>query len=329
MIPFNKTILFVNSYVPLLERGWVSKDVKDTLNSLGISTDEIFLSEESDIKKLIPDRDHIIVWPMSLTIGSSVEGPFLVYLLNKYQIPFIGPYANSISLCSKLKFKNNLLKFKSLSSPSHLIINESTDLNSICSSFGFPSVLKTEYSYNSLGVRVINNATELNEGIVELKKTFNQKLFIEKWERYREFTVAYLPKTKNKSDLSAALELKLKGNKQIIDSEVKNNNKLLSLILPEKELLTILETSTLEVAKKLGVNGHFRLDYLMNKNGELFLSEINVIPFLSLKTPQISYFPLAFNLSKMISYKDIIKRIVFHAYERLPFKDSVKKQCDN
>ena len=306
-------ILFVNSIQPRIDRGWKPDDMLQALAQKGHSCVIATVETAAELRDLVSQYEHPIVWPVCYTIGPKVEGLLLAAVLAEMGIDYVGASAPALALNSKLVFKTALSGKTPYNSPAYYKI-ESLKVLPI-HSLGYPAVLKTEFSCNSEGVAVIDDYADLADKAGEFTERFRQRLFVERWERQREFTVAYLPPSGVGTPSAAALEIHLTPGYRYLDARVKSDNSLLRFSRPENPIRSVLEKATLEIAKLLKIDGHFRLDFVVNATGAVFPIEINFLPFLTRRAPNQSYFPLAFELAGR-SYDYIANRLLSYPKHR-------------
>jgi D-alanine-D-alanine ligase-like ATP-grasp enzyme len=306
------TILFVNSLQPEIDRGWKPDDVLHVLAQQGHTCVIANVETRRQLETLISPYDDPIVWPVCYTIGPEVDGLLLTAALEQMGILYVGASATSLALNSKLEFKAALAQKTPYQSPAYYRIESLQTFPT--HALGYPAVLKTEFSCNSEGVCVIDNQNELKDKAREFTKRFGQRLLVEKWERQREFTVAYFPPVDANTHSAAALEFHLMPGYRYIDARVKSDNSLLRFSKPEASVCHSLEDTATQIAKLLAIDGHFRMDFVANAKGQIFPIEVNFLPFLTRYPPHQSYFPLAFEVAGR-SYDNIIDRLL--NYSRL------------
>ena len=306
-------VVFVWSDQPEIDRGWNPDDAANVAINLGFDVSTIFIKSRSELEALIKNEPNALIWPVCYTIGSDVRGPLLASVLEEIGAHFVGPGSAALSLSSKLEFKAALASRTPYRSPDYHIVN-SGELPK--ARIGFPAVLKTEFSCNSEGVAVANGPLSFAEIYEKFSSTYSQTIFVERWERAREYTVGYLPPVLNQPEATAALEIRLSENAQYLDTNAKSDNSRLKLFLPEAEKAAELEKVTADIARRLVIDGHFRMDFVENVRGQLFPIEVNFLPFLTYSEPNRSYFPMAFELTGRLTYKQIIERLLSHAKNR-------------
>lgn len=301
------SILFVNSDQPEIDRGWLPKDAMDTLSARGHACLSSDIQSIDDLRRLLEQYPDPIVWPVCYTIGEAVDGPLLTQVLDQLSVRYVSAGPGVVNLSSKLLFKEALSRKARHRSPDYCLADDSLDV--FMQRFGFPLVVKSEFSCNSEGVRVVDGPSQLLGAIEELTKRYRQRVFVERWERFREFTVAYVPATDDLPYEAAALEFRLREGRRYIDASAKNDNGLIKFSAPEVPLREAILRLAHEIASDLKIDAYFRMDVLLNEQGALFPIEINFLPFLTRYPPSQSYFPMAFELAGT-SYDYLIERLL-------------------
>jgi D-alanine-D-alanine ligase-like ATP-grasp enzyme len=298
---------------PSIGRGWPAEDAMAAVIDLGFDIEQINVTSRSDLESAVSSRSNILVWPLSYTIGPNINGTLITAVLEQLDIPFVGPNSANLALSSKLAFKTALKARTPYSSPIYQLVDSDITPGD---DIGFPAVLKTEYSCNSKGVLAVANPAAFSDAYNFLRHSYGQRVFVERWEREREYTTAYLPPVGNRGALTASLELRLNSDSFYIDNRAKQSNTLLSFSKPVDDTIAYLDHVTKDIARAMDFDGYFRLDVIENTSGMRFPIEINCQPFLTRSGSGQSYFPMAFELSGILTYPDIIGRIIAHALAR-------------
>lgn len=282
-------IVFISSKQPAIDRGWDTQDVKIWLSENGTNCFEQEICSIDDIRELSTLHPSATFWPTGYTVGPDYHSPLLVSQFERLGLPFIGASSRSLQFSSKLKFKGEIDKQPGLNTPAYVPIFPGTRRNI---PFGYPAVLKSEYSCNSEGVSRVENQKQLDTQIEEFSQRLSQALFVEKWERRTEFTVATICTAAGPE--CAAIELIPRENRKYIDSELKHDNALIEFRTPDEETEQRLHDIAHRIVRWLSLDGYFRIDIVQNDVGRLFPIEINFLPFLTLRQKQLSYFPMAY-----------------------------------
>lgn len=288
-----------------IDRGWDPGDVSLCLQALGFQVDEIDVRDNlSLLASLDGKRQSTLVWPVCYTLGEDPGGPLLVKALEANGIPFVGPGSRALSVSSKLALKNELDRGP-VSTPRYIVVG---DGEFPVIPFGYPCVLKCEYTCDSRGVELATSCDDARKKAAEMMCKFRQRVFIEEWVRNREFTVAFIPDSP--APVVAALELKLDDTASYINCEVKQDNRRLTFLVPSPQMVDRLASVTIELAEYLGIDGHFRVDILEDARGSLHVIDINFLPQMHFAASSLSYFPMAFILSCRSRNVDVVCAIL-------------------
>lgn len=307
----------------------VIDSIKKTLNNLG---HEVFLVEADEnaflkLKKLKGEVD--IVFNIAEGLWGEAREAQIPIICEILKIPYThsGPTTHTISLdksFTKLILKGanglNLPKSFVVGGPKYSVLH---DLH-------FPLIVKPNAEGSSKGVmdaNVVYKDRDLRERIRIISDNFTKEVLVEEYIDGREFTVAvmgngedlevlpiveqkfdFLPKGMNKI---ASFELKwfyedsLKNLSDAYDCPAKIDKKL---------KIEIEETSK-EIYKLLDVRDCARIDYRLDKKGNLYFLEINTLPGINPDPNIISYFPLAARTAGM-TYEQMVGKILKLACER-------------
>jgi D-alanine-D-alanine ligase-like ATP-grasp enzyme len=295
------TILFVYSEQPVIDRGWDPGYAKIELSRLGFHIQDLFVNEKAEISGFFAGgSQNMLVWPVCYTIGREVDGPLLVEMLDQLRVPFMGASAETLRLNSKIQLKQRL-KGSQFQTPDYKIV-DSDNVETI--DFPLPYIMKYEYSCDSKGVCVVRDVLEGRQVFDSLKGRFGQRVFAERWERKREFTVAYIP-----NDIKptiAPLEMIITSHNLIVDSDVKVHNDYLRFEVPGKDLRDRLISYISDFGDLLSVDGYFRVDILLNERNTLHIIDMNLLPYMNASRESLSYFPMCFQLNYGFSFQQAI-----------------------
>ena len=169
--------------------------------------------------------------------------------------------------------------------------------------FGFPCIIKANDQGSTVGLKFVQDESEVEEGIV-IAQQYSNKALIEKYIPGRELTVAIL--------LSEALPvLEIVAKSGFYDYKHKYTSGMSEYIVPAnipEEVAEKAKQQALIAFQSLGCEGYARVDFRMNSNNELFCLEVNTLPGM---TPT-SLVPKAAK-AVGISFEELIKKIIQQA----------------
>ncbi len=168
-----------------------------------------------------------------------------------------------------------------------------------------PLIIKPANLGSSVGINVCENAEQL-EGLITEAFLYDNKVLAEEFvENAREFSCGVIA-VNNKILTSRVQEVK-KG--EIYTFEEKYIQRLgKDLQSVEKKISEKIKSLSICTYKALEFKGVVRVDFLMDKNGEIFVNEVNTIPG-----------SLAFNLFD-VPFRDLIDTLIdeaISAYENM------------
>jgi len=166
--------------------------------------------------------------------------------------------------------------------------------------FGFPCIIKANDQGSTVGLKFVQDESEVEEGIV-IAQQYSNKALIEKYIPGRELTVAIL--------LSEALPvLEIVPKSGFYDYKHKYTSGMSEYIVPANipnEVAKKAQQQALKAFHSLGCEGYARVDFRMNNQNELYCLEVNTLPGM---TPT-SLVPKAAK-AVGISFEELIKRII-------------------
>ena len=169
--------------------------------------------------------------------------------------------------------------------------------------FGFPCIIKANDQGSTVGLKLVKDESEVEEGIV-LAQQFSSKALIEKYIPGRELTVAILI-----NEALPVLEIVPKSG--LYDYKSKYTSGMSEYIVPAdipNEVAEKAQQQALTAFHALGCEGYSRVDFRMNNDNELYCLEVNTLPGM---TP-LSLVPKAAK-AVGISFEELIKRIIQQA----------------
>ena len=230
--------------------------------------------------------------------GRGGEDGFIQSELNKKNIPFTGSNAKSSALCMDKAITKDLWKKHSLPISESIVVTKGDTLESI--SFPLPWAVKPTLEGSSIGITQVKNESELDSALEEAFKYGNQAL-VEQWIDGDEYTVSIL---KN----NALPSIKITSDHDIYDYHSKYFSSKTQYLCPsdltsQQELN--LQNIALEAFNLTGASGWGRVDFILDKDRNPFLLEINTVPGMT----SHSLVPMAAKASNM-SFNDLVIKIL-------------------
>lgn len=230
--------------------------------------------------------------------GRGGEDGFIQSELNKKNIPFTGSNAKSSALCMDKAITKDLWKKHSLPISESIVVTKGDTLESI--SFPLPWAVKPTLEGSSIGITQVKNESELDSALEEAFKYGNQAL-VEQWIDGDEYTVSIL-------NNNALPSIKITSDHDIYDYHSKYFSSKTQYLCPsdltsQQELN--LQNIALEAFNLTGASGWGRVDFILDKDRNPFLLEINTVPGMT----SHSLVPMAAKASNM-SFNDLVIKIL-------------------
>ena len=229
--------------------------------------------------------------------GRGGEDGFIQSELNKKNIPFTGSNAKSSALCMDKAITKDLWKKHSLPISESIVVTKGDTLESI--SFPLPWAVKPTLEGSSIGITQVKNESELDSALEEAFKYGNQAL-VEQWIDGDEYTVSIL-------NNNALPSIKITSDHDIYDYHSKYFSSKTQYLCPsdltsQQELN--LQNIALEAFNLTVASGWGRVDFILDKDRNPFLLEINTVPGMT----SHSLVPMAAKASNM-SFNDLVIKI--------------------
>ncbi|MDO8503519.1 MAG: ATP-grasp domain-containing protein [bacterium] len=299
---------------------YVTGVIKKTLEELGHKVLMIEANEDA-FEKLKENKAGIdVVFNIAEGLWGDARESQVPLFCEILKIPYThsSPTTHAISLDKT--FTKLLLRGVGILSPQSQVLHSPEDK---VQDLRFPLIVKPNKEGSSKGIfdkNVVRNKTELEECIKRVSENFKNEVIMEEYIEGREFTVGLLgngnprvlPIVEQKFDFMpkgfngiASFELKW-----IYEDSPKNRKKAYSC--PAKipaSLQDKITATSIKIYKTLGVRDCARIDYRVDKKGNLYFLEINTLPGLNCEPGVLSYFPLAAK-NAGLSYDDLVGEIL-------------------
>ncbi len=233
------------------------------------------------------------------------------------------PYTHSSPTVHAIKLDKEFTKY----------LLEGAELVKVPGRTNFPLIVKPNKEGSSKGImdaNIVYNKKQLEERIRIITESIGGEILVEEYIDGREFTVSvlgnekpvvlpiveqkfdFLPKGMNKIasyELKWFYEDKLEDLKEAYDCPANISVEL------QKEI----EETSIAIYKFLGVRDCARIDYRLDKEGNLYFLEINTLPGMIPDENVISYFPLSARKAG-INYVNLVGKIIEFAAKRYGLK---------
>ncbi|MGV7222700.1 MAG: M20/M25/M40 family metallo-hydrolase [Nitrospinales bacterium] len=140
----------------------------------------------------------------------------------------------------------------------------------------FPVITKPKMEAVSMGIQVIHDMESLKTAIIDLVEQFKQPVLVEQFIPGREFAVGLLGN--HDPEILPILEIDLKGDPdaiQSIEDKLHQPKEKICPALVEENIAEEIRRLTKETFRVLGIYDFCRVDYRMDKDGNLYILELN------------------------------------------------------
>ena len=217
--------------------------------------------------------------------GKNGEDGKVQSLLELLKVPFTGS-ASTASMLAMNKFYSKLIwNDRALKTPQFLILNKTNlDYKKIITKLGDPFIVKPSSSGSSFGINLVKNKDDLISAFTDAFK-YDSIVIAEEFIVGREFTVSILG---NKS--LGVLEISSKNEFYDYNAKYVSNETVFSKPIDlNPTVLEEMENVALSAFTSIGCRGWGRVDFMMDKEFNLHLIEVNTVPGMT----DHSLFPLA------------------------------------
>ena len=239
--------------------------LKAGYNATSLDFDHDFVSK---VTKIAPDIVFIALH------GKFGEDGRVQSILDFLKIPYTHSPSVPCSICMNKVLSSRVVESLGLNAPNYAILHKtSSDNNNKISRIGYPIVIKPIDSGSSVGVEIVNNASEFD--IDKYKWPYGDKVIAQEYISGKEIQVAVLD---NKA--IGAIEVRPKSG--FYNYESKYTSGMTDYIMPA-EISTEHYDESLKISEIIHGNfdcsGVSRVDYILNeKNNKLYFLEINTHP---------------------------------------------------
>jgi len=175
--------------------------------------------------------------------------------------------------------------------------------------FKFPIFIKPDNAGSSVGISKIDNMEELEPAIKEAFKRDNRIVVEQGIENPREIEIGVLGN--NDLIISEPGEVLSKGQFYSYENKYLNPFETTTKVIDlHPEQVKVLKQVAVSAYTSTHCRGYARVDFLMDKNNKIFISEINTLPGFT----SISMFPKLMETVN-ITYKDLITKIIYLSLE--------------
>ena len=202
-------------------------------------------------------------------------------ILEMVGLPYVGsgPLAHSLAL-DKVVAKMIFVQH-GIPTPQFAVLkNAGFDMPSL----SYPMIVKPKNESVSFGIKIVHNEKELREAADVIFKEFGQHVLVEQYIDGKEINVGLLGNSAHMEAFPPA-ELEFGDGPKIytLEDKKRQSNRTVEVVCPariDKETAKRAQQIAMDAFEALGCNDCARIDMRMDKEGNLYVLEINSLPSL-------------------------------------------------
>jgi len=234
-----------------------------------------FIEEMKDfMPRVVSGERPGMVFNMAYGIQGQNRYTHVPAMLEMLGIPYVGSGPEAHSVVQDKVMTKIVLQKNNIPTPGFWVFSTSEDK---FDDLIFPVIVKPKMESTSMGMEVVDNWDDLRKAVAKQIEKFSQDILVEQFIPGREFAVGLLGNGSH-IEILPIVEIDLKGDPNKIQTIDDKKSTPLDKICPaklteqqEKEIKKI----SLESFKKLGLNDFARVDLRMDKNGNVYILELN------------------------------------------------------
>ena len=284
--------------------------VSASLRRQGYEVIEIDLVKDDWLTQLISEEVDAVFLALH---GKGYEDGTIQAILSHFGLPYTGSGILASALGMNKIMSKQIFSTMQIPTPDYLKIHLEEDLKvqtqNAIEQLGLPLVVKPASEGSSLGVSIIHEPDEIYHAI-EKNRIFKDNLF-EKYVQGQEITVGLIGVG---DDLQALPILELIPKREFYDYQAKYTAGLTEFVIPARlsdEVSQVAQSIAIRAHQALGCHGYSRVDMIVDRLGQPFVTEVNTLPGLT----ELSDLP-AQAAAAGISYDRLISEILDSAILR-------------
>lgn len=232
--------------------------------------------------------------------GPGGEDGVIQSVLEVMQLPYTGSGVLASALAmDKLRCKE-LLQGSGLPTPAYMRLEETTDINFVAATLGFPIMIKPALEGSSIGMSKVESEAGL-EKAWQIASKYGNTVLAEQWINGKEYTVTILGR-------AALPVIRLETKRDFYDYAAKYDDDDTQYHCPcglSKEEESQLQRLALSAFDAVGAKGWGRVDIMSDEEGKPSVIEINTVPGMT----SHSLVPMAAK-AKGFSFADLVFNIL-------------------
>ena len=195
-------------------------------------------------------------------------------LLEMLGVPYLGSGPEAHVIVQDKVMTKLVLQRNSIPTPSFWAFSSHTDK---FDDLVFPVIVKPRSESTSMGIKVVDNWNDLRDEVEKEIEKYHQDALVEQFISGREFAVGLLGNA-DSVEVLPIVEIDLQGDPDKIQTTSDKVEKPLNKICPAK--LTEKQEEEMKQLciasyKKLGIHDFCRVDFRMDKDGHMYILELN------------------------------------------------------
>ncbi|MFZ8908195.1 MAG: ATP-grasp domain-containing protein [Nitrosopumilaceae archaeon] len=234
-----------------------------------------FIDEMKDfMPKVVAGERPGMVFNMAYGIQGQNRYTHVPAMLEMLGIPYVGSGPEAHAVVQDKVMTKIVLQKNNIPTPGFWVFSTPEDT---FDDLVFPVIVKPKMESTSMGMKVVDNWPDLKDAVAEQMKKYSQDILVEQFIPGREFAVGILGNG-SQTEVLPIVEIDLQGNpnkiQTISDKKKTPLDKICPAKLTENQEAEIKKIS-LDSFKKLGINDFARVDFRMDKDGNVYILELN------------------------------------------------------
>jgi D-alanine-D-alanine ligase len=238
-------------------------------------------------------------------------------ILSYLGIPYVGSDETTMALTMDKALCKRLLSTYAIPTPRYQLVSRATDF--VDESLGWPLIIKPNAEGSSKGISdmsIVDDHASLRQLLSEKLALYQQQMLVEQYITGREFTVGILGNGNDRRVFTPMEVIFADPHHQIYSFEVKRDYRRLIEYACPPDLtaakLSEIEETASAIYSILECRDFARIDFRMDKSGQLYFIEINPLPGLA---PNYSDYPMLAEFCG-VDYEALIQAVLAAALSR-------------
>lgn len=233
------------------------------------------IDEMHDFMPKVMDGDRPgLVFNMAYGLQGHNRYTHVPALLEMLGVPYLGSGPEAHAIVQDKVMTKLVLQRNHIPTPGFWVFSNHTDkIDDVI----FPVIVKPTSESTSMGMKVVDNWDDLRAAVKEEIEKYHQDALVEQFIPGREFAVGLLGNA-DSVEVLPIVEIDLQGDPNKIQTKSDKVEKPLDKICPAnltKEQVDEMKRLCILSYKKLGIHDFCRVDFRMDKDGHIYILELN------------------------------------------------------